>query len=145
MPIRVPLTILVAALLTTTVSAQDAKQGSEREARQGGSKVTLVFDHVLPNVPGKSLRGVLVEYGPSGATPAHSHPASAFISATVLDGAIVSNVNDGPETVYRAGQNFSENPGDRHKVSRNASDSEPAKLFAVFVLDTGETTLVTPE
>lgn len=145
MPIRVPLTILVAALLTTTVSAQDAKQGSEREARQGGSKVTLVFDHVLPNVPGKSLRGVLVEYEPGGATPAHSHPASAFISATVLEGAIVSKVNDGPETVYRAGQNFSENPGDRHKVSRNASDSEPAKLFAVFVLDTGETTLVTPE
>jgi hypothetical protein len=28
------------------------------------SKATLVYDHVLPNVPGKSIRGVLVEYAP---------------------------------------------------------------------------------
>jgi quercetin dioxygenase-like cupin family protein len=32
----------------------------------GKSKVTLVFDRELPNVPGKSMRGVLVEYEPGG-------------------------------------------------------------------------------
>jgi hypothetical protein len=26
--------------------------------------VTLVYQHELPNVPGKSIKGVLVEYGP---------------------------------------------------------------------------------
>ena len=31
------------------------------------AKVTLVYQHELPNVPGKSIKGVLVEYGP-GAT-----------------------------------------------------------------------------
>ena len=47
-------------------------------------------------------------------------------------------------TTYKAGQSFSEMPGDRHAVSANASDTEPAKLLAVFVVDTNETDLTTP-
>lgn len=108
------------------------------------AKVTLVFDQVLPNAPGKSMRGVLVEYGPGGSSPAHTHPSSAFIYATVLEGVIRSQVNDGPVTTFRAGENFSENPGDRHGVSANASDTEPARLLAVFVVDTNQTELTYP-
>jgi quercetin dioxygenase-like cupin family protein len=105
-------------------------------------KVTVVFDHALPNVPGKSMRGVLVEYGPGGSSRAHTHPKSAFIYATVLEGVIRSKVNEGPETVYRAGESWAEMPGDHHGVSANASDTEPAKLLAVFVVDTDETNIV---
>jgi hypothetical protein len=54
------------------------------------SKVTLVFDRALPNVPGKSMKGVLVEYQPGGSNPAHTHPDSAFIYATVLEGEFVA-------------------------------------------------------
>ena len=102
------------------------------------AKVTLVYQHELPNVPGKSIKGVLVEYGPGGYSPGHTHPKSAFIYATVLEGAIRSQVNDGPVTT------FSELPGDRHSVSANASETEPAKLLAVFVVDTNETALTIP-
>ncbi len=35
-------------------------------------------------------------------------------------------------------------PGDRHSVSENASKTEPAKLLAVFVVDTDEKELTTP-
>jgi quercetin dioxygenase-like cupin family protein len=108
------------------------------------AKVTLVYQHELPNVPGKSIKGVLVEYGPGGYSPGHTHAKSAFIYATVLEGAIRSQVNNGPVTVYEAGQNFSEAPGDRHGVSANASETKPAKLLAVFVVDTSETELTTP-
>ncbi len=107
-------------------------------------KATLVYEHALPNVPGKSIKGVLVEYGPGEASSAHTHPKSAFIYATVLEGAIRTSVNDGPTVIYRAGQNFSEMPGDRHTVDENASMTEPAKLLAVFVVDTGEKELLTP-
>lgn len=107
------------------------------------STVTLVFDQALPNAPGMSMRTVIVEYPPGGASPAHTHPATAFIYATVLEGAIRSKVNDGPETVYQAGETWTEMPGDHHAVSANASDTEPAKLMAVFVLDSDETDLVT--
>ena len=106
-------------------------------------KVTLVFDRALPNVPGKSMKGVLVEYQPGGSSPAHTHPGSAFIYATVLEGAIRSKINDGPEKVYHAGESFAEVPGDHHGVSANDSDTQPARLLAVFVVDTDEKNLVT--
>lgn len=107
------------------------------------SKVSIVYDHVLPNVPGKSMKGVLVEYGPGGSSPAHTHAKSAFIYATVLEGAIKSQVNGGPIKTYKKGENFSENPGDKHGVSANASKTKPAKLLAVFVVDTDDTNLTT--
>lgn len=106
--------------------------------------MTLVYDQPLPNVPGKSLKGVLVEYQPGGTSAAHTHPPSAFIYATVLEGAIRSQVNGGPFKTYHAGESFSEFPGDRHSVSENASTTEPARLLAVFVVDTNETVLTIP-
>jgi quercetin dioxygenase-like cupin family protein len=124
--------IFLATLAFTPSSADDVHK----------AKITVVFDHVLPNVPGKSMKGVLVEYGPGGSSAAHTHPGSAFIYATVLEGAIRSQVNNGPITVYRAGENFAEMPGDHHGVSANASDTESAKLLAVFVVDTDENNLV---
>lgn len=113
-------------------------------SKSNNAKVTLIYQHALPNVPGKSIKGVLVEYGPGGFSPGHMHPKSAFIYATVLAGAIRSQVNDGPVTTYTAGQNFSEMPGDVHRVSANASETQPAKLLAVFVVDTNETELTIP-
>ena len=77
-------------------------------------------------------------------SPGHTHPKSAFIYANVLEGAMRSQVNDGPVTTYKAGQSFSELPGDRHAVSANASNTKPCKLLAVFVVDTNETELTIP-
>jgi quercetin dioxygenase-like cupin family protein len=126
--------VAFAALSITAASAGDRPAG----------KVTIVFDRALPNIPGKSMKGVLVEYEPGGSSPAHTHPDSAFIYATVLEGAIRSSVNGSPERVYNAGENFYEEPGALHGVSANASDTEPARLLAVFILDTDEKELTTP-
>lgn len=133
---RLLCTILVAGLPFGSVLAEAP---ASKDA-----KLTVVFQHELPNVPGKSVRGVLVEYGPGGYSAAHRHPGSAFIYATVLEGAVRSQVNDGPVTVYQAGENWSESPGDVHRVSANASETAPSKLLAVMVLDTGETDIVLP-
>lgn len=132
---------ILCSLLIATLPFGSALAAAPKEK---AVKVTLVYEHELPNVPGKSIKGVLVEYGPGGYSPGHTHPKSAFIYATVLEGAIRSQVNDGAVTVYKAGQNFSELPGDRHGVSANASEKKPAKLLAVFVVDTNEKELTTP-
>jgi quercetin dioxygenase-like cupin family protein len=132
-----PLFFLLAATLPLGSVATAAPKSNN-------AKVTLVYQHELPNCPGKSIKGVLVEYGPGGYSPAHTHAKSAFIYATVLEGAIRSQVNDGPVTTFKAGENFSELPGDRHGVSANASKTKPAKLLAVFVVDTNETQLTIP-
>ena len=87
------------------------------------AKVTLVSQRELPNVPGESIKGVLVEYGPGGYSPCHFHPKSVFIYVTVLEGAIRSQVNDGPVTTYKAGQSFSELPGERPAIRGRPSSS----------------------
>jgi quercetin dioxygenase-like cupin family protein len=140
-PVELPRFIyafIVCAFIVGTIGVSSAI------VADNNAKVTLVYDHVLPNVPGKSIKGVMVEYGPGGSSPAHTHPKSAFIYATVLEGAIRSSVNNGPAVTYHAGQSFSEMPGDRHSVSENASKTQPAKLLAVFVVDTDEKELTTP-
>ncbi|MGN6465243.1 MAG: cupin domain-containing protein [Rhizobiaceae bacterium] len=131
-------TFYIAAALAILPLAQAA-------AHDDREHVELVYDQPLPNVPGKSMKAVIVEYAPGGSSPAHTHPQSAFIYATVLEGAILSQVNGGPVKTYSAGESFSEFPGDHHGVSANASKTEPARLLAVFVVDTDETNLTTYE
>lgn len=108
-----------------------------------GETVTPHFSQTIPNIPGKSLVALIVDYAPGGASPSHIHAKSAFIFGYVLSGEIKSQVNDGPKQVHRAGDSFYEAPGSRHPVSRNASKTRPARLLAVFVVDTGEKELTT--
>ena len=91
---RILCPLLVAAVPFGSVLADAPKSKN--------AKVTVVYQHELPNVPGKSIKGVLVEYGSGGYSPGHTHPKSAFIYATVLEGTIRSQVNDGPVITYKA-------------------------------------------
>lgn len=109
-----------------------------------GETVTRNFEHAIPNIPDKSLNAVVVDYAPGGVSPPHGHAKSAFVYAYVVSGAIESQVNDGPKRIYRAGESFFEEPGSLHRVSRNASKTQPAKLLAVFVVDTNDKVLTTP-
>ncbi|MER8755771.1 cupin domain-containing protein [Mesorhizobium sp. M0976] len=131
-------TLLIAAV--AAISATGALADDSH-----GPRATLVYDQPLPNVPGKSIKGVLVEYEPGGSSQAHTHAKSAFIYATVLEGAINTQVNHGPIKTYRAGENFSEFPGDHHTFEENASKTERARMLAVFVVDTNDTNLTTSE
>ena len=136
----------LALLAATGVRAQEA--GSRNTVRLAGSKdakVTQVYQHALPGVPGKSVKGVLVEYGPGGYSPSHTHAPSAFIYATVIEGEVRSQVNDGPARTYRTGESWTELPGDHHRVSANASKTKRAKILAVFVVDDQDTVLTIPD
>ena len=105
----------------------------------------LVFEHVIPNVEGKSMVAVVVTYPPAGKSPAHHHARSAFIYAHVLSGAIRSQVGDEPVKVYQVGESWHELPGSHHKISENASDRDPASLLAVIVVDSDDNPLVIPD
>ncbi|GIK97400.1 MAG: hypothetical protein BroJett029_16090 [Alphaproteobacteria bacterium] len=118
-----------AGLLAGALSAQ-----GEADAATGQS-VTPVFSAALPNLPGNSLTVVEVEYAPGGRSTSHRHAGSVF--AYVIEGEIRSQLDDGAETIYRAGESFFEPPGTRHAVSENASDTAPARLLAVIVAETG--------
>ncbi len=113
-------------------------------AHETGDKVTPNFEQAIPNIPGKSLIALVVDYQPGGASAPHVHSKTGFIYAYVISGEIESKVNDGPTRVYKAGESWSEPPGATHSVSRNASRTKPAKLLAVFVVDTGDKDLTRP-
>ncbi len=107
-------------------------------AHSTGEDIHPVFSGALPNVPGKVLSAVVVNYAPGGKSDAHHHSGSVF--AFILSGAIRSEVTPGgPTKVYKAGESFFEAPGSSHLVSENASTTEPASLLAVFVADEGAT------
>src|SRR6266567_7294743 len=108
------------------------------QARAEGDQVRPVAAEKLPNVPGKSLTAVVVNYAPGGKSGRHHHAGSVF--AYVLSGAIRSeNSATGPGKVYQAGESFFEPPGSEHLVSENASETAPASLLAVFIADDGAT------
>jgi quercetin dioxygenase-like cupin family protein len=107
--------------------------------------VKPVFKHAIPNIPGKNLVAVVVNYPPGGKSLPHHHAKSAFIYAHVLTGAIRSVVGTEPAKVYQAGEGFHEEPGAHHRVSENASDTQPASLLAVFVVDAEDQPLTVPD
>lgn len=47
-------------------------------------------------------------------------------------------VAGGKPVTLTAGQTFYESPTDVHSVSKNASDTQPAKILAVLVKDAGK-------
>lgn len=129
----------LALLLITTAL------GTSSGLAQNAEQVRPVFEHALPNVKGKHMVAVVVTYPPGAKSPAHHHAQSAFIYAYVLSGTIRSQVDDAPPRIYQVGEGFFEMPGSHHRISENASDHEPASLLAVFVVDSNDEPLTTPD
>src|ERR687894_48359 len=126
-----------AALIVPTV-------GSTRGVSVGET-VTVAADEPIPNLPGKRLVSHIVDYPPGASSAAHRHAPSAFIYAYVVSGEIRSQVDGEPARVYRAGEAWFEKPGAHHRVSENASDTEPARLLAVLIVDAADEQLTIPD
>jgi len=124
---RTTLTLMCATLVIAAASLHPA------QAEGTGDSAKPVQNHLLPDVPGKKLVMAVVSYEPGGVSEAHRHQGSVF--AYVLEGEIVSQLADGPEVTYKAGETWYEPPLTPHRVSRNASATKPAKLLAILVLD----------
>jgi quercetin dioxygenase-like cupin family protein len=118
--------------VATLLAAGALLPGLISRAAGDEAKVKQVAAEKLPNVPGKTITAVVVNYAPGGKSGKHHHAGSVL--AYVLSGAIRSeNSATGPSKVYKAGESFFEPPGTEHLVSENASATEPASLLAVFV------------
>ena len=129
-------TVAAALILPALASTHDAPL---RET------VTVAADKPLPNVPGKRLVSVIVDYPPGASSAPHRHARSAFIYAYVVSGKVRSQVDDEPVRIYQPGEWWFESPGAHHRVSENASGTEPARLLAVFIVDAADEQLNTPD
>jgi quercetin dioxygenase-like cupin family protein len=103
-----------------------------------------VFTHDLPNVTMDDWEVTVshVDYAPGRVGAAHHH--AGFVLAYVLEGAVITKIpGQGAEKTYTTGQMFYEQPGATHEVSKNASQTQPAKLLAMIFAKKGST-LTTP-
>ena len=103
--------------------------------------VRTLLSRDLAGVPGRELSMIRVEYPPGGSSPAHTHNAQALVY--VLEGSIVMQVKGKAPVTVAPGQTWYEDPDDVHVVSRNASDSAPAK-YLVFMTKEKGAPILTP-
>jgi quercetin dioxygenase-like cupin family protein len=106
--------------------------------------VPVAADEPIRNLPEKRLVSHIVDYPDGASSAAHRHAQSAFIDAYVLSGQTRSQVDGEPVRLYRAGESWFENQGAFHRVSANASDTDPARLLAVLIVDATDEQLVIP-
>jgi quercetin dioxygenase-like cupin family protein len=136
--------VALALLLGLSAATALSAHGTPASGHTGIS-VDPTFAASIPNIPGKSLKVVEVKFAPGAVDVAHRHAASAFIYAQVLEGSVRSQVEGEPAHIFRVGEHWTEQPGAHHIGAANASKTEPARLLAVFVVDTDDTVLTTPD
>ena len=101
------------------------------------TKVTTLLKQALADYPGHEVIMLTLDIPPGGGSAAHRHPGH-HVFGYVLEGSYKIKVGDGAEAVLSKGQTFYEAPGQLHAVSANASQTEPAKVLAVLVAESGK-------
>lgn len=97
--------------------------------------VHVLSQQPLPGQTGTDVTILTVDYPPGGSTPPHEHPGTTY--AYVLQGTVVSKVDDGPIETFTQGQMWTEQPHDHHIISKNASSTKPARLLVFMIAPHG--------
>jgi len=101
------------------------------------TKVTALLKQALADFPGREVIMVTLDIPPGGGSAPHRHPGH-HIFGYVLEGTYKLKLDQGAETILTKGQTFYEAPGQLHAVSANASQTEPAKVLAIIVAESGK-------
>jgi len=136
------ITIALVGAFVEAMRLSAASASPPQAARPSQSRVAL--SRTLAPMDGREIRVRLVEvtYPPGGANASHTHPCP--VVGYVLEGALRMQVNDGAEAIFRKGDTFYEEPGDIHRISANASATEPVRFLAYFTCDREVTQLSMP-
>ena len=110
-------TVLLSILSTASIAQQSSAKG--------------VFQTDLPDIEGREAVVLEVVYPPGVASASHRHNGHTFVY--VLEGTVEMPVAGGALPKLTVGQTFYETPNDIHSVSRNASETEPAKILVFFI------------
>ena len=124
--------MLAALAMAGAAAAQPAPLVKEPMALDPNYNATMVVFETPPNPKQPATTA-----GQAG----HKHPGSTY--AYVVKGEVVSRLGDGPEKHFKAGEGWSETPGQAHYIV-NASASEPARILVLFITPKSATTLSEP-
>lgn len=113
-----------------------ASSASADETKASGTVVQNLRTEVIAEYPGHELDMITVEYPPGGGSKPHRH--NSYVLVYVLEGAVEMKIAGEPLVTVRAGESFVERPEDVHEVSRNASQTQPAKFLVVALKSTAQ-------
>jgi len=116
----------------------DGTAAAQQQATSHAATRREVIRQELPGQPPRDISLIEVIYPPATGSSPHLHANG--VMAFVVSGAIVSKVGDGAEQTFHAGDAWWEPPAAVHRVSRNASSTEPATLLAIYVAPKSATT-----
>jgi quercetin dioxygenase-like cupin family protein len=121
------------------VAMVSATAGAPAFAQQQApaTKVTALMKQAITEFPGREILVITLDIPPGGGSPPHRHPGH-HIFGYVLEGNYRIKLDQGSETVLTKGHTFYEAPGQLHAVSANASQTEPAKVLAFIVAESGK-------
>jgi quercetin dioxygenase-like cupin family protein len=129
--------VLGPELIAQVERVEAAKQiDAEITTTENGVTVRQLLLQPLPAMNNKVAAVVTVEYAPGAASSPHRHPGPVF--GYVLEGSIVVQVEPGRPITYTKGQIWYEPPRHTHRVSRNGSKTQPAKLLAFLIIEKGQ-------
>jgi quercetin dioxygenase-like cupin family protein len=100
------------------------------------STVAQLMTRDIAGMANKEVLMITVTYLPGGASLPHRHDAQVFVY--VLEGAMAMQVDGSAPVTVGPGQTFYEGPHDVHRVSANASQTEPAKILVFMIKDKGK-------
>jgi quercetin dioxygenase-like cupin family protein len=113
-----------------------AARADAQPAPASAGEVHVLMTQALTDQPGIDVTVLTVDYPPGGSTPPHEHPGHTY--AYVLEGAVISQLDDQPPQTFTTGQMWSESPHQHHMVSKNASTTAPAKLLVFMIAPHGQ-------
>lgn len=130
-----------ALALTVTMSATMPPAMAQQPApattvATRATEVTALMKQALGDVPGREVVVITLDIPPGGGSAPHRHPGH-HIFGYVLEGSYKLKLDQGDEKILTKGQTFYEAPGQLHAVSANGSATEPAKVLAVIVAESG--------
>ena len=126
--------LLSALTLSVTMSAAATAMAQQAAP---ATTVTPLLKQVLADVPGREVMVITLDIPPGGGSAPHRHPGH-HVFGYVLEGSYKLKLDQGEEKILTKGQTFYEAPGQLHAVSANASATEPAKVLAVIVAESGK-------
>ena len=131
-------TVVIFFCLMATASWCLAHEGHEVSRT---ASPPVLFSRLLPDIPGKRLIVVALNFDPKSAQPStgrpydHRHPGSVYVYVT--KGTVRWGIEGEPIQELHAGDSFFEPAGVLHTVGENASTTEPASVIAVMLVPDG--------
>ena len=124
-------------LLSITALSAMAIAPTRAQQSTPPTQVSTLLKQVMTDLPGREVIVITLDIPPGGGSAPHRHPGH-HIFGYVLEGTYKIKLDQGPETLLKKGQTFYEAPGQLHAVSGNASQTEPAKVLAFIVAESGK-------